>query len=315
LVRFQHASAHDQAYVFLRIIPLFFYSGSLLALYCFFSVQTKVPWARLIIYAFFFGMMVELHLSDDYFVIYVEELGMWFTYFTNMTWMSTLNVLTSLPFLDLFIYLIRRQKLGFVSKRAKFAVSILWIGLICPTTIMLFSYTDPVIFVSLLNLSFVIALNFFGIAFLIDPIAFTLSNTQYYEIIVAAKDEGEIAIAAFGWYRQDNQDIKSQAFSAMNTLLNELTAENPEERNEIQRVDLGRKKLIIERSAHLCCYMTTSADDIALKYGLQTLMKEIEKYLATGKRLQNETLEPSFFKHLLRSSFTFATQKNAIINS
>jgi hypothetical protein len=310
--RFIYPINETAMFIYLRIFVLIFYPSSLIALFSIFIVQPHVPWLRLLIYALVFGMVIELHLSSDYYIIFKPEYGVWLTHFKNESWANMLNFISAFPLIDLLIYVIRRHRLGYISKPARISVLLFWIGLFFPSLLLVIPIQNEFISESLANLSFMTGLFCISLAFMTEPVVFIFSETKYSEIIIVAPKEGDIPIGNYAWIKTDNQVLKSQALSAINSILDEIVQENPQDRNNIQQIDIGRKKVIIERSPHFIAYLFANAVDLAMKIGLRRVLVRLENNAQTQARQPHTFLPESEFKSLLLGAFSFAILANCI---
>jgi hypothetical protein len=294
----------------LQLAAVFFFGGTYQLLLSFFTPRNHVPWTRLILYAFLFGMMIDLHFSSDFFVFYDSDLQMWFSNFHDKQRYFTLDILTSLVMVDLMIYILKRHIKGMANQRAKIALNLFWLGVAIPFISSLIFLNDTANMVALRSLGFIMGIVIYSFAFLLEPLGFVLSDVKILDIILAHKGSGDIAIGHYATEIKPFNDIKSQALYGINGLLNEMVSSNKEDKYLINQIHLGSRIIIIERTENFTGYLIGENVDQVCRWALRFLTQHFESHYSNHSK--SLMLPEEQVKKDIKKFFTFLSSENAI---
>ncbi|MBD3196411.1 MAG: hypothetical protein GF317_15235 [Candidatus Lokiarchaeota archaeon] len=310
LGRFIPIYSYSSVRTILSIAESLFYLGTFTIIFSFLSVQIMIPLIRIIIYAFIYGMMVQLHLSSEFYVEFYVESNSWFTNFHSFNYII-LNYITSVPTIDILIYVILRYRKGFINTKSKQSVFIFFLGILFPLlTFILPMELFGVIGFILSNFSFTIAMIFFTISFLLDPLVFVLSKAKISEIYLLRSDRGDIPVAIYSW-REDEIKLSetSQALAGIKAFL-ENFIQSDEETQDIHEIMMGEDHIIIENSTHFSgIFIGTNLDRIC-RIALKRLTQLYdEKYGELSGIEASKTINEKEFAEDVENIFSFISPR------
>ena len=292
-----------------QLSAVFFYPAAYILLLCFFLPQNHVPWFRLLIYAFLFGMMIDIHFTPDMYVAYNDSLQIWYYSSYDISHAMLIDLLSSLAMVDMVIHIIKRQRKGMSNKRARIIINLFWLGVALPIggyITWLISIYD---LVSFRNFAFLFCLILYSLAFTLDPLCFMLSDARILDIILARADTGDMPVGQYSRNAKAIDVIKSQALSGVNSMLNEMIS-NKGEKYLINEIQLGSRLVIIERTEHFTSYLIGEKVDRVCRWGLRFLTLHCEaQYSDKSGQI---ALPDDQVMADIHTFFTFLSKENAI---
>lgn len=303
--RFSVSFVEERIRTFLSIGGVLFYFGSLMIVFIFFTVQRRIWWMRLLMYGIFYGLMIQIHLSSEFFIYFDPVVEMWFTDFNSSNF-AIVDILTMIPAVDLMILILRRHRKGFTTRKAKVAISLFWFGILFPIAFYLIPFSNPSFGVVFSNIILSFSFILIGLAFLVQPLVFILSTSELHEIFLIRTDIGNIPVAIYSWIRNHHEsNIVAQVYAGIGITLNSFGSDNPEKvKKTIKMMDLGEKMVIIEHSEHFSAYLIGKHLDKVTRIAIRKLLSiyeqrcrdddGIEKHLCVEKNIFRQDIENVF---------------------
>ncbi len=293
---------------FLGIGGFLFYLGTFILLLSIFVVRKKVPWFRLMVYAIVYGMLMQIHVSSEISAVFDAETAMWFTEFTTQHF-GLLDILSSVPAIDIIVFLIFRQKQGFVNKRASLSVILFMIGILIPSILYYVPFADERIHVVIGNASLSMGYLLIAIAFTVNPMVFVFSKSQVHEIFLLRKDIGDLPIGGYSWIRQEFEGkMAAQVLAGITLTLDHIISNENADRSAVNTIDMGKKMIFLEHSEHLTMILIGDDLDELCREALSNLLTLFEKNLGNINEIdRHRPINSIELKNIVESRFTFVS--------
>ncbi len=296
----------------IRLSGVFFFVGSFIVLIGFLTTQSRIPWGRIIVYAFGYGGMIAVYISPapSLYALFDSLNGMW--YVTSDTiWFSIFYAWTITPIAELLILAIRRSRAGVSSSRSRRAIGKFWIGVITPILGPIFAAAfQNQLGVVLSNVTLSIGIGCFALAVNYDPLVFTLSRSKLVHIFITRTDRGDVPIAGYSWVEKKvDFALISPIFPTIDTWMVEISGSTDSDRTQLTNtIQLKDMAIIIERTPHFTGYLIMKGHDEICRYALQRLLQIIEKnYGNLGSLQAVEELPKETFQADVFRTFSFLT--------